>query len=301
MASSSIPDPVVKDGIEYWNTQPASLDGVLGKSLYPYHPPPQVDATLCKSLPRVDALGSRQFLLGLLPELSTVPSAIRPLSPPQIQHRTRALDVGAGIGRVTSTVLLHLIEDVVLLEPVDSFINGAYSAGMASAKGQGKAGERWKGIQEGTKSVTFLQGTLQSFDPTHPLSSTKLIGRVGYTPQSSPDSDINVPLDVAWCQWCLGHLSDVDLISFLQRCKAALRVGGRSLIVVKENLCRDFGEELDTVVGPRTVFDEQDSSLMRSDLAWKKIFKDAGLILMKEQTQHGLPEGLYEVKMYALR
>lgn len=212
----------------------------------------------------------------------------------------------------------------MLLEPVDSFINGAYSAGMASARGQGKAGERWKGIQEGTKSVTFLQGTLQSFDPTHPLSSTELIGRVGYRPQSSPDSDINVPLDVAWCQWCLGHLSDVDLVSFLQRCKAALREGGRSLIVVKENLCRDFGEELDTVVGPRTVFDEQDSSLTRyvpcsilitligelkffffgvhrSDLAWKQIFKDAGLTLVKEKTQHGLPEGLYEVKMYGSR
>jgi hypothetical protein len=27
---SEIPEPDVKDGIEYWNTQPASLDGVLG-------------------------------------------------------------------------------------------------------------------------------------------------------------------------------------------------------------------------------------------------------------------------------
>jgi len=53
--------------------------------------------------------------------------------------------------------------------------------------------------------------------------------------------------------------------------------------------------------GPRTVFDPQDSSLTRSDLAWKKIFVDVGLKLQKEQTQHGLPEGLYEVKMYALR
>ena len=25
-----IPDPVVQDGIEYWNAQPASYDGVLG-------------------------------------------------------------------------------------------------------------------------------------------------------------------------------------------------------------------------------------------------------------------------------
>ena len=39
----------------------------------------------------------------------------------------------------------------------------------------------------------------------------------------------------------------------------------------------------------------------RSDLAWKKIFKDAGLTLAKEQIQYGLPEGLYEVKMYVFR
>jgi protein N-terminal methyltransferase len=55
----------------------------------------------------------------------------------------------------------------------------------------------------------------------------------------------------------------VDLVSFLQRCKAALREGGRSLIVVKENLCRDFGEDFGAKLGPRTVFDEQDSSLTR--------------------------------------
>ena len=36
--------------------------------------------------------------------------------------------------------------------------------------------------------------------------------------------------------------------------------------------------------------------LRRSDLAWKKIFKDAGLTLIKEEVQHGLPEGLYPVK-----
>lgn len=35
----------------------------------------------------------------------------------------------------------------------------------------------------------------------------------------------------------------------------------------------------------------------RSDMAWKKIFTDADLVLIKEQVQHGLPEGLYAVKM----
>jgi protein N-terminal methyltransferase len=225
--------------------------------------------------------------------------------------------VGAGIGRVTSTVLLHLVQDIVLLEPVDNFINAAYAAGLASADAV-KPRDRWKGIKEGTKSVTFLQGALQSFDPSHPLSpDIKLIGRVGYTPPSL-EEDIDAPLDIAWCQWCLGHLSDADLVSFLKRCKIALREGGRSLIVVKENLCRDFPEESGELC-PRTVFDAQDSSLTRyvavslillliktypeislacrSDLAWKAIFKRAGLTLVKEQIQRGLPEGLYEVKM----
>ena len=32
--STSIPEPVVKDGIDYWNTQPASLDGVLGMKYF---------------------------------------------------------------------------------------------------------------------------------------------------------------------------------------------------------------------------------------------------------------------------
>lgn len=36
----------------------------------------------------------------------------------------------------------------------------------------------------------------------------------------------------------------------------------------------------------------------RSDKAWKAIFDQAGLKLVREQVQNGLPEGLYVVKMY---
>lgn len=194
--------------------------------------------------------------------MSTVPSAIKPLSRNASSaptHRFRALDVGAGIGRVTSTVLLHLVQDVILLEPVEIFIREAFTAGQASASGSTENGPRWKGIKEGTKSVTFLQGTLQSFDPSSPSTTSTLFGRVGYSPSESSfsESDVAEKLDVAWCQWCLGHLSDVDLVSFLKRCKNALR-DERSLIVVKENLCRDTESG-----GPRVVFDAQDSSLTR--------------------------------------
>ena len=121
--------------------------------------------------------------------------------------------------------------------------------------------------------------------------------------------------DVIWCQWCLGHLSDADLVAFFRRCKSALRDPKRSVIVVKENVCADaFGGTA------RTEFDEEDSSLTRcastvffcllslthspqcviscrSETAWKKCFAEAGLDLFCERVQLGLPEGLYVVKM----
>lgn len=46
-------------------------------------------------LPRVDSLGSRSFLIRLMPHLSNVPSALRALEPPNYARRIRALDVGA--------------------------------------------------------------------------------------------------------------------------------------------------------------------------------------------------------------
>jgi protein N-terminal methyltransferase len=233
-----------------------------------------------------------------MPELSLVPSAIRPLSPPPLENRTRALDVGAGIGRVTSDVLLHLVSDVLLVEPVEKFIHEAWSRGKASAERSTRTPPEWKGIADKSKSVTFLKGTLQSFDPLNPRNPEQIqyIGRVGYQPEVD---DIDSGFDVIWCQWCLGHLSEGDLVTFFKRCQLSLRdpAKGRSLIVVKENVCWDGPDGLTATV----TFDEQDSSLTRSDLAWKTIFKKAGLKLVREKEQLGFPGELYDVKMYALR
>jgi protein N-terminal methyltransferase len=196
-----------------------------------------------------------------------------------------------------------------LLEPVESLINEARSRGKASESGAEFNGSgyrvSWKGIADRSKSVTFFKGALQSFDPTAPGTP---LDRVGYLP---PDDDNNTEskFDVIWCQWCLGHLKDDDLVRFLERSKKALR-DAKSLIVVKENLCSEPKNE------PTTVFDEEDSTFtrfvtkpnlflknniaFRSDLAFKKIFQDAGLDIVSEKIQHGLPNGLYPVKMYAL-
>ncbi|KAG2020228.1 methyltransferase domain-containing protein [Coprinopsis cinerea AmutBmut pab1-1] len=278
--------PDVKQGIEYWENQPASYDGVLG-------------GFGTGSLPRIESLGSRLFLLNLFPELSTVPSAYKPLKPVAPSIRVRALDVGAGVGRVTSDTLLPLVHDVVLLEPVEPFVQEALKRARASAASSivtTTPGERtyWPGLADASKSVTILQGTLQDFDPLNPHRVT-FLDRVGYQP-SRPADDIGQGFDIIWCQWCLGHLSDEDLVTFFVRCRAALKPHRRSLVVVKENLCPDLpGPE------PITVFDDQDSSLTRSDLAWKALFAKAGFKVVREQVQEGLPEGLYVVKMYALR
>jgi len=194
---------------------------------------------------------------------------------------------------VTSDVLLHLVQDVVLVEPVDHFVREALKRSTAPVHASGE----WKGIDDRTKSVTIVKGTLQAFDPRRPVEELKgceILGRAGYTPaEGKPDGK---GYDVVWCQWCLGHLSDEELVQFLKRSKEALRTTAdgtgdfEGLIVVKENLCSE-----------NVSFDSQDSSLTRSDHAWKQCFEAAGLRILKEEVQLGLPEGLYTVKMYALR
>ncbi|KAF4615439.1 hypothetical protein D9613_003096 [Agrocybe pediades] len=276
----NVAEPNVEEGIEYWSTQPASYDGVLG-------------GFGTGSLPRIDSLGSRLFLLNLYPELSTVPSAFKPLDTTAETPRTRALDVGAGIGRVTADVLLHLVSDVTILEPVEPFVLEALARTRASVENPTSKGT-WRGLSDGSKSVTILQGTLQGFHPLKPHHA-KFLDRVGFQPPR-PESDIGQGFDVIWCQWCLGHLSDIDLVSFLKRSHDSLKKHPRALIVVKENICSDTDDGK-----PQEIFDDQDSSLTRSDLAWKTIFQQVGLKLIREQVQEGLPEGLFVVKMYALR
>ncbi|KAL8414210.1 hypothetical protein RB594_005437 [Gaeumannomyces avenae] len=58
--------------------------------------------------------------------------------------------------------------------------------------------------------------------------------------------------DLVWTQWCLGHLTDDEVILYLKRCKAAL-TPETGLVVVKENL-NSGGEDL---------FDKLDSSVTR--------------------------------------
>jgi protein N-terminal methyltransferase len=66
--------------------------------------------------------------------------------------------------------------------------------------------------------------------------------------QPSPD----VQYDLIWIQWCVAHLTDEQLVRFLERCKSALNPDD-GLIVVKENNSTSGADE----------FDDLDSSVTR--------------------------------------
>lgn len=67
----------------------------------------------------------------------------------------------------------------------------------------------------------------------------------------SPEQSSETKYDLIWNQWCLGHLTDAQLQSYLTKCLTMLKEGG--LVIVKENLSTT-GEDL---------FDELDSSVTR--------------------------------------
>ncbi|ODV62600.1 N-terminal protein methyltransferase ASCRUDRAFT_12609 [Ascoidea rubescens DSM 1968] len=168
------------------------------------------------------------------------------------------IEIGAGIGRVTKNLLSKVCDYCDLLEPITSFVK------------QLKI-ENEELIKNGKVDEIFCIG-MQDF------SKIKVKNEKKYW--------------IIWCQWCLGHLPDDELVKFLKYCKTRLIISDNSgTIIVKEN----------NIQGIDDSFDDLDSSVTRSDKSFKKIFKKAGLKLIAEERQRGLPRELYPVKMYALK
>ena len=97
--------------------------------------------------------------------------------------------------------------------------------------------------------------------------------------------------DIIWNQWCLGHLTDKQLVAYLGRCKRALTTNG--WVIVKENMGTNANQE--------DMFDQQDSSVTRTDQKFRQLFKEADMRLVKTELQRGFPKGLYPVRFYALK
>lgn len=100
--------------------------------------------------------------------------------------------------------------------------------------------------------------------------------------------------DLIWIQWCVGYLRDEQLVGYLKRCKTALNPDG-GIIVVKENVSTSGSD----------AFDVMDASITREDGKFLSLFGEAGLRLIRTETQKGMPEGLprqlLPVRFYALK
>ncbi|USP82340.1 uncharacterized protein yc1106_09614 [Curvularia clavata] len=176
----------------------------------------------------------------------------------------RAADCGAGIGRITKGLLLGVSEKVDVVEPVKKFTDELAQslANEEQKKGSGQLGQ-------------IINLGLQDWVP-------------------EPGT-----YDLIWNQWCLGHLTDAQLVVYLQRCKQGLKLAiegdnaTRSWIVVKENMS--------TNVRHQDIYDDEDSSVTRSDTKFRTLFQKAGLKVVATEQQRGLTRGLFPVRMYALR
>jgi protein N-terminal methyltransferase len=167
------------------------------------------------------------------------------LSHPVIKKRlvassyNHAVDCGAGIGRITKNLLTKVFKKTDLVDPIKSFtkdvMEGEY---LRAERDEGKIGD------------VFAIG-LQQFIPEKGKYS------------------------VIWNQWCLGHLTDADLIEYFVRCREGL-VDDGGVIIVKENLAS--GEDN---------FDTTDSSFTRTEKTFRWIFSKAGLKVIAVAEQHG--------------
>jgi protein N-terminal methyltransferase len=104
---------------------------------------------------------------------------------PQPGH-ARALDCGAGIGRVTKNLLITFYDKIDLLEQDEKFTKKAEEA-----------------IEPFNKLGSIFNVGLQEFDPP-----------TAYT------------YDLIWVQWVLIYLKDEDLIVFFKKCVSALSKNG---------------------------------------------------------------------------
>jgi len=116
----------------------------------------------------------------------------------------RALDCGAGVGRVTQELLLDYFDEVDLVEPVVKLLEAAKTNLITTRSSAHPAGHHAREF--------FAKGLQELDQELAPLT-----------------------YDVIWIQWALLYLTDEDARKCFDRCVRSLRPGG--LIFIKENVC----------------------------------------------------------------
>ncbi|XP_003742282.1 N-terminal Xaa-Pro-Lys N-methyltransferase 1 [Galendromus occidentalis] len=147
------------DGAKYWEGIEPTVQGMLGGF---------------EQISEIDVGASKRFLSEFLNKKNG-PTG-----------HSRALDCGAGIGRVSKLLLTDLFEEVDMLEQNQKFLDSA---------------DDYLGEKKQRVARKICEG-LQSFSPE----------RERY--------------DVIWLQWVSGHLTDKDFVEFLRRATTGLKTNG---------------------------------------------------------------------------
>lgn len=221
----------------YWSHQEATVRGMLGGFEFVH------DADIRGSRAFLDSLANRDGL-----SVAT----------------GKALDVGAGIGRVTRDLLLPRYNVVDMLEQNEAYLAESFHyIAMTSDRHPGK-GVVHRRIPCG----------MHQFAPDEPVTGQSYRNRY----------------NLIWVQWCIIYLTDDDLVKFIHVCFDCLVDGG--VLCVKDNIAPR---------GPNGfVLDKSDSSVMRSDRYMKNLFARAGARVLTEQLQPHFPQNTYPVKTWAL-
>lgn len=214
---------------------------------------------------RIDLQASSNFLTKL--RRGKQPAVRQSLPPLE-----RVADCGAGIGRITKGLLMGVARTVDVVEPVKKFTDELVASLQEEGSQSAGKGEVGKIVNLG----------LQDWVPE----------RGAY--------------NLIWNQWCLGHLTDAQLVDYLKRCKEGLvkpcaepktdteqNLSQTGWIVVKENLSSDIFKQ--------DIYDDEDSSVTRSDDKFRALFEQAGLKIVETKLQTGFPKELFPVRMYALK
>ncbi|PGH21369.1 hypothetical protein AJ80_03286 [Polytolypa hystricis UAMH7299] len=208
----------------------------------------------------------------------------------------------------TSGAMLSLLGDYPWYSRIDlqgskSFLSMVYRLLPSCAvEGKLKLGVDC-GAGVGRVTEGFLSQVCDVVDVVEPVEKFTQLLRDGSLKENSVVGDIYTvgledwnpekKYDLIWTQFCVGHLTDVQLMEYVKRCRAALTATG--IMVVKENMSTDpRGEDM---------YDELDSSVTRTDEKFRDIFSDAGMNLITSKLQTGFPKNykLLPVRSYALR
>jgi protein N-terminal methyltransferase len=268
MASQSEPPPPDAlidhaSALQYWNSIPSTVNGMLGGF-------PQIS--------RIDLRGSANFLAKVRRLLqiegdTTAATTTTTTSAGKSFKLRRGVDCGAGIGRVTQGFLSKVCRTVDVVEPVDKFARVIREEGTRLMK-------RSKDEEEEEE-----EEDQNGVDERRVVEHVYITGLENWTPTET--------YDLIWAQWCVGHLTDAQLVGYLRRAADALAPNG--LVVLKENNSTD--------PEGRDVYDELDNAVTRTDASFRRIFREAGLVLFRSEEQLGFPKhlNLLPVRYYALR